>query len=159
RNPQELAFDDYGNLFSCDNNSDSGDQARWVYLVEGGDSGWRMAYQYLADRGPFNRERIWNPHFAGQAAYIVPPIANVSDGPSGLACYPGVGMAEKYNGTFFLADFRGGAANSGIRNIKVKPKGAGFELVNNDKFWWSILATDVGFGPDCNLYVSDWVEG
>ncbi|HEY2880852.1 MAG TPA: PVC-type heme-binding CxxCH protein [Pirellulales bacterium] len=159
RNPQELAFDDYGNLFSCDNNSDSGDQARWVYLVEGGDSGWRTAYQYLADRGPFNREKIWHPYFAGQAAYIVPPIANLSDGPSGLACYPGVGMAEKYNGTFFLADFRGGAANSGIRNIKVKPKGAGFELVSNDKFWWSILATDVGFGPDCNLYVSDWVEG
>ncbi len=24
---------------------------------------------------------------------------------------------------------------------------------------WSILATDVDFGPDCALYVSDWVEG
>ncbi len=158
RNPQELAFDQFGNLFTCDNNSDSGDKARWVYLVDGGESGWRMSYQYLPDRGPWNREKLWHPQHDGQPAYIVPPIINIADGPSGLTFYPGVGLPEKYNDHFFLADFRGGFANSGVRSFAVKPKGASFELVDSQEFLWSILATDVEFGPDGALYVSDWVE-
>ena len=159
RNPQELAFDDFGNLFTGDNNSDGGDRARWMYLTQHSDTGWRMYYQHLQDRGPWNREKLWYPAHPGQAAYIVPPIANVADGPSGLTYYPGTGLDEKYRGHFFLADFRGSAANSGIRTFSVIPKGASFELVNNQEFIWSILATDVDFGFDGGLYVSDWVAG
>jgi quinoprotein glucose dehydrogenase len=158
RNPQELAFDDFGNLFTCDNNSDSGDKARWTQIVEGGDYGWRFAYQYLADRGPWNREKLWHPAFAGQAAYIVPPVANVADGPSGLTYYPGAGLPAEYKDTFFLVDFHGTPSVSGVHSVKVKPKGAGFELESDEKFMWGILGTDVDFGPDGAMYVSDWVE-
>lgn len=159
RNPQELAFDDYGNLFTCDNNSDSGDQARWNYLLKGGHTGWNMAYQYLSDRGPWNREKLWHPHHEGQAAYIVPPIINISDGPSGLVYYPGTGFGKEFNGTFFLCDFRGAPANSGIRTFKMKPNGATFDLVDSEQFVWQILCTDVDFGPDGAMYISDWVDG
>jgi quinoprotein glucose dehydrogenase len=159
RNPQELAFDEFGNLFTGDNNSDGGDRARWVYVIEGGDSGWRMYYQYQPDRGPWNREKLWHPAHPGQAAYIVPPIINLADGPSGLTYYPGTGLDEKYRGHFFLADFRGSPANSGIRSFAMKSKGASFELVDSQEFLWSILATDVDFGFDGGLYVSDWVDG
>jgi len=159
RNPQELAFDEYGNLFTGDNNSDSGDKARWVYVVRGGDSGWRMHYQYLGDRGPFNREKIWYPNDAASPAYVVPPIINFADGPSGLTYYPGTGLPEQYRGAFFLCDFRGGAGTSGIRTLKVRPKGAGFETFDDGEFAWNVLATDCDFGPDGALYVTDWVNG
>ena len=165
RNPQELAFDDHGNLWTGDNNSDGGDKARWVYIVQDGDTGWRMHYQYLEDRGPWNREHMWYPYRIDeetsvvQPAYIVPPVANLADGPSGLTYYPGIGLSERYANHFFMADFRGGAGNSGIRSFSVEPKGATFELTDSHKFIWSILGTDVDFAPDGSLYVTDWVNG
>ncbi|MEP3480333.1 MAG: PVC-type heme-binding CxxCH protein [Fuerstiella sp.] len=165
RNPQELAFDNDGNLWTGDNNSDGGDQARWVYIVQDGDTGWRMYFQYEADRGPWNRERMWYPYrideqtTAVQPAYIVPPIANLGDGPSGLTYYPGVGLNHRYDNHFFMADFRGGASNSGIRSFSVEPKGATFELTDSHQFIWQILATDIDFAADGGLYATDWVNG
>ena len=97
RNPQELAFDNFGNLFTGDNNSDSGDLARWTEVIQGGDTGWRMYYQYQEDRGPFNREKIWHPFNEDTPAYIIPPIQNFADGPSGLEHYPGTGFGVDFN--------------------------------------------------------------
>ena len=159
RNPQELAFNDLGDLFSVDNNSDSGDKARIIHILEGGDSGWRMHYQYLPDRGPFNRERIWEPFHPEQAAYIVPPIANLTDGPSGLAYYPGTGFGDALKDTFLICDFRGGPANSGIRSFKLDPVGAFYQLAEDSDPIWNVLATDVAFGPEGAIYISDWVDG
>lgn len=159
RNPQELAFNDVGDLFSVDNNSDSGDQARVVHILEGGDSGWRMHYQYLPDRGPFNQDRIWEPLHKEQPAHIVPPIVNLTDGPSGLAFYPGTGFGDALKDNFFICDFRGGPVNSGIRSFTLEPKGACYRLASDSDPIWSVLATDVAFGPDGALYISDWVDG
>ena len=162
RNPQDLAFDQYGNLFTGDNNSDSGDQARWVYLVEGGDSAWRVGYQFMErpySRGPFNAEKLWHPQFEGQAAYLVPPITNLASGPSGVAFYPGTGLPDSFKDHFFLVDFRGGAADSGIRTFGLIPRGASFAVSRPRHFVWNVLATDVKFGVDGGVYFSDWVEG
>ncbi|HWE35095.1 MAG TPA: PVC-type heme-binding CxxCH protein, partial [Isosphaeraceae bacterium] len=163
RNPQELSFDEYGNLFTVDNNSDSGDKARLVYVAEGGDSGWRIGYQFLkepASRGPWNDEKLWHLRWDGQAAYILPPLAHISDGPSGLAYDPGVTLLpERYRRHFFLCDFRGAPAQSGVRSFAVRPRGASFEMIDAEQFLWGLEATDVDFGPDGALYVSDWVEG
>lgn len=162
RNPQELVFDEWGNLFTGDNNSDGGDQARWTYLIEGGDSGWRIGWQFLEQpnpRGPWNSEKMWQPQNDAQPAYITPPIKNISAGPSGVSYYPGTGLGPDWNGTFTLCDFRGSGTGSGIWSFKLKPKGATFEIVDDKKMVWSVAATDSGWGPDGAYWVLDWVDG
>jgi quinoprotein glucose dehydrogenase len=159
RNPQELAFNEFGDLFTVDNNSDSGDKARLVYIVEGMDAGWRMPFQYLTDRGPFNREKIWELQNDDQPASIVPPVAHITDGPSGLVHYPGTGLPKGYDGAFFVVDFRGASATSGVREFYIEQQGANYRLTNYKTFVNGVLASDCDFGPNGDFYILDWVEG
>jgi quinoprotein glucose dehydrogenase len=163
RNPQELAFDAHGDLFTVDNNSDSGDRARLVQIVEGGDSGWRTGYQYgsdFSDRGPWNAEKIWHLPNPDQPAYVVPPLAHITAGPSGLCFnYGATALPARYADHFFVCDFHGSSGGSGVYSFAAKPKGASFEVADGHEFIWSILATDCEFGPDGGFYISDWVEG
>lgn len=168
RNPQELAFDDFGNLFSVDNDADGKDDtARVVYITEGSDTGWRMAYQYIggvnADddygHGPWHAEGIWKQPWEGQPAYHVPPIGHVSEGPSGFTRYPGLGLPEKYKGAFFICDFRGGPGNSGVHSFHVKPNGAGYQVTESERFIWNVLPTDFDFDLQGGMMLADWVTG
>jgi putative membrane-bound dehydrogenase-like protein len=173
RNPQELAFDDFGNLFTGDNNSDGGDKARIVYCAEAGETGWSMDYQSLEgsnSRGPWNQEDTWamRPDLAPdrvtayspvQPAWTLPPLSHVGSGPSGLVHYPGLGLPERYRGAFFLCDFLGGDAYSRVLAFKAEPFGAGFRIVDVHPFIENVLPTDVDFGYDGKMYVSDWGGG
>ncbi len=162
RNPQELVFDDLGNLWTCDNNSDAGDPARVVYVAEDGDSGWRIGWQFIETpmrRGSWLGERLCYEYFKDRAAYTLPPVSSkVGNGPSGLTYDPGIALPEEWRGRFFLANFSGNP-NSGIYSFAVQPQGAGFALKDNKKFWWNFLPTDIEFGYDGAIYASDWVNG
>lgn len=160
RNPQELVFDAFGNLWTGDNNSDGGDQARWTQLVEGGDCGWHIGWQFLegeTPRGPWNAEGMWRPAEAARIGYLVPPLLNLGAGPSGITFNFGTGLPADLDGHFFMVDFRGGP--SGIWTFGVKPKGAGYEVIEPRELLWDALPTDVEVGPDGGLYWSDWVQG
>ncbi|WP_422928886.1 PVC-type heme-binding CxxCH protein [Singulisphaera sp. PoT] len=156
RNPQELAFDAFGNLFAVDNNCDKGDSSRLVWVVEGGESGWNMAYQTISEpylTGPWHAEKLWHLPHAGQAAWLLPPVGHIGAGPSGFAAYPGVGLPDKFRDHFFYCNFTG---NGGVESFAVKRKGAGFEMLDMQPFLTPLLATDVDFGYDGKMYVSEF---
>ncbi len=161
RNPQSLAFTENGDLLTGDNDCDQGDEERLVHVVEGGDAGWRVGYQFppLEKGSPWLAERLWWPRHAGQAAYLLPPICNIEDGPSGIAYYPGTGLNAAYRGHLFVTHFKGSIAKSGIYTYTVKPQGASYAIGTAQPFLSSALPTDVKFGPDGRLYTSDWADG
>ncbi|MCE9532524.1 MAG: HEAT repeat domain-containing protein [Planctomycetes bacterium] len=158
RNPQELAFDQYGNLFADDNNCDKGDDARLVYVVEDGHSGWNMAFQTIPEpylTGPWHAERMWHMAHKGQPAWIVPSVGKLGAGPSGFCFTSGTSLPDRYRDKFFMCNYTG---NGGVESFGVIPKGAGFEIVDYHDFLKPIMATDVDFGYDGKMYISDFVN-
>lgn len=174
RNPQELAFDAYGNLFTCDNNADAWDTGRLVYLIEGGDTGWHHGHQVLMNfRNPlklrtpdythpghkeiplnaWTAEALWEPHHDGRPAHALPPVDKVSWGPSGLVYnYGATAMPARYDGHFWVCNF--GGANGDLEAFSVKEAGAGFTVAGKEVFMVGLGNTDVEFGPDGKMYLS-----
>ncbi len=167
RNTHEFVFDEYGNLISEDNDGDhAGESERIVYVVNGADIGWRTNWQFGKYRDPDNNtykvwmdEKMYIPRWERQPAYIVPPIANFVNGPTGMLYNPGTAFSKEWDKTFFIGEFVGNPSQSGIHAFKLTPKGAGFELGETKKVLGGVLATGIDFGPDGAMYLADWIDG
>lgn len=167
RNTHEFVFDEYGNIISSDNDGDHpGESERLVYLVDGSDQGWRSNWQYGKYVDPKNNKyKVWmdeglsKPRWDGQAAYIIPPIVNFHNGPTGMAYNPGTALGSTWKNKFFLVEFVGNPSRSHIWAFTLKPKGASFELGEDIDAVSGILPTGIRFGPDGALYVADWING
>lgn len=167
RNTHEFVFDEYGNLISSDNDGDHrGESERLVHIVEGSDAGWRSNWQYGKYTDPKNNsykvwmdERLSVPRWEGQAAYIIPPIQNFHNGPTGMVYNPGTALGKAWMNKFFLVEFVGNPASSHIWAFDLKPKGASFELKSDLDMVSGILPTGIRFGNDGALYAADWVNG
>lgn len=170
RNPKEIAFDEWGNLVTVDNNSDQGDEARIVFIVEGADSGWEMEHQAmhtfhreigLEVRPPsrWMTERMWELQNSQQPAYIIPPSGYICAGPSGLTYHPGVGFLDSEKGFFHVCDYRGATPASGVWSFKLEPQGAGMKLAESHQLIWGIAATDVDYDWQGRVLVSDFIGG
>lgn len=171
RNPQELAFNEWGDLFTVDNNADIGDKARAVYILEGGTAGWDHGWQLLSNEGfakaagldgrqpnPWLEEGIWKTDFAERPTFALPPSGYVTSGPSGLAYYPGLGFDETLSGKFLVCDYRAGS-DSGVYAFAPVAAGAGFGITEPKKFIWGATITDICFGYDAKLYVANYLGG
>ncbi len=167
RNTHEFVFDNYGNLISSDNDGDHpGESERLVHVVQGSDAGWRSNWQYGKYTDPKNNkynvwmdEKLYKPRWDGQAAYIIPPIMNFHNGPTGMVYNPGTALGSIWKNKFFLVEFVGNPSRSPIWSFGLKPKGASFELDGEQNILNGILPTGIRFGPDGALYVADWING
>jgi quinoprotein glucose dehydrogenase len=167
RNTHEFVFDEYGNLISSDNDGDHpGERERLVHVVEGSDAGWRSNWQYGKYTDPKNNNyKVWmdekldKPRWDGQAAYIIPPIMNFHNGPTGMQYNPGTALGSKWKNKFFLVEFVGNPSRSPIWSFGLKPSGASFVLDGEENILSGILPTGIRFGPDGALYVADWING
>lgn len=167
RNTHEFTFDKYGNLITVDNDGDhEGEYERVVYLIDGSDTGWRTNWQLGKYKDPKNNTyKVWmdedyfKPRFEDQSAHILPPIAPYHAGPTGMVYNPGTALSERWNNHFFVVEFVGSAARSGINAFTLEPKGASFELASDQNIFRGVQATGLDFGPDGSLFMSDWIEG
>lgn len=157
RNVQEMAFDEYGNLFGVDNDADQpGEKERFVYIVRNMDAGWRCNFQYRGSGyNPWTAEKIWQPHQAGQPAYFLPPIVNYEDGPAGFVYNPGTALSPEWRNWFFMTE----APRGNQWAFQAKPKGASFEMVNSHQIGTGIALVGMNWGPDGGLYSVDWGGG
>ncbi|QXD23543.1 c-type cytochrome [Opitutia bacterium ISCC 51] len=157
RNVQEPAFDEYGNWFGVDNDSDqTGETERFMYIVDGMDAGWRNDYQYRGDGyNPWMDEKMTIPYHKGQAAYIVPTIRNYVDGPAGFVKNPGTALNERYKDYFFLNATMNGAQYA----FQVEQDGASFRMVNDHQIGEGLPLIGLTWGNDGALYTPDWGGG
>ncbi len=172
RNPQELAFDEAGNLFTFDNTGDIGDLARMVYALEGSDSGWDMshqsAHQYVtfldwADFHPetsmWVAENMFETFTPDQPQWVYPPASHVARGPSGVTWLSGASLPEDLRGKFMLCNYRGAAQGCEVLSVGIKPQGAGFVATSEDIIVEGVGVTDVELGYDGNIYLCDFGGG
>ena len=156
RNVQEIAFDEFGNMFSIDNDSDRpGEKERFVYIVQHMDAGWRSNWQYVNYYNPWMDEKLWEPHHEGQPAYILPPISLYKDGPAGMTYNPGTALNEKWQGYFFHTS----APNGQQWAFQVEQDGASYKMVNDMQIGNGVPIVGINFSPDGALYGVDWGGG
>lgn len=146
RNVQEIAFDQYGNMFGIDNDSDRpGEKERFVYIVQHMDAGWRSNWQYRnGSFNPWMDENLSIPWHKGQPAYITPPISLYNNGPAGLAFNPGTALGEEWQNYFFHTS----APNGQQWAFQVEQDGASFKMVNDMQIGNGVPIVGINFGPD-----------
>jgi quinoprotein glucose dehydrogenase len=156
RNVQEPAFDAFGDLIGVDNDADQpGERERFVFIAEGSDSGWRCNYQYMGLASPWMREGLWKPHFSGQAAYLLPPISNYSDGPAGFRFDPGTALGDGQRGMFLLNEFPSGK----MRGFRIERNGATFKMKDARIVTEGVMGIGMSWNPDGSLLMVDWIGG
>lgn len=177
RNPQELVFDEFGNLFTADNDGDHGDVERINHLIEGGDSGWHAGHQSIMSFT--QRLNLRSSKYTGEAkipvawlvndmslirnnkqpAFMLPGIGQIFTGPSGITYNPSNYLGDKWRNNFFVSHYGGSPTGSYINAFKTQPNGASFIVPELTEFARGMNVADIDFGPDGRFYIAEFNFG
>jgi quinoprotein glucose dehydrogenase len=156
RNVQEPAFNEFGDLIGVDNDADQPtERERFVHIIEASDSGWRNNFQYMNTTSPWMREGFWKPHFPGQAAHFLPPLASYSDGPAGFKYEPGTALGPTQRGLFLLNEFPSGK----LRGFRAERDGPTYRMSEERILNDGIMGIGLSWHPDGSLMLVDWMGG
>jgi putative membrane-bound dehydrogenase-like protein len=147
-NPFQCCFDQYGRLFTVDNDPDSRPPCRLLHVVEGGDYGFRFRYGRKGTH-PFV---AWNGELPG----TLPMASAVGEAPAGLICYNSANLPASYRGKLM-------ATSWGDHRVDC------FELSDHGATAWAKMTplvtggddfrpVSIAVAPDGSLYVTDWVS-
>ncbi len=165
RQPCGVAFDAAGNPFTVDAGAGHGDAARVVFLVEGGDSGWRMEHQALLDfHGQLGfsaappvawlEEQLAADPQERQPAYLTPPAGHLTTVPGSLISHPGTGFLQAEAGRFLVCDRTPDATQAGVRSFAMTAAGAGMKLADSRDLVAGLSAAAVAYSWDGKLIVA-----
>ncbi len=142
RNNYEAALDSFGNVFVSDNDDDGNRGSRMIWIMDGGNCGYRVSSR----------------HWAEELPGIVPKLVGTGNGsPCGLLVYEGDLFPEEYRGAVLQVD-------AGTRQVNFHPLtryGAAFRteykvLLGSDDPWFRPV--DATVAPDGSLFVCDWYD-
>jgi putative membrane-bound dehydrogenase-like protein len=145
RNDYEAAVDSFGNVFVSDNDDDGNQGSRMVWVMEGGNYGYRTPGSIR--------------HWAEELPGIVPKLVGTGNGsPAGILVYEGDLLPEPARGAVLQVD-------AGTRQINVHRlvrHGAAFRtdhqvLLRGEDDWFRPI--DAAVAPDGSLFVADWYDG
>jgi putative heme-binding domain-containing protein len=140
QNPYDLAFNEEGELFTCDSDMewDSGmpwyRPTRLIHVVPGGEFGWRSGWSK------------WPSYFVDS----LPPLLELGRGsPAGMEAYNHHMFPKRYHNALFVCDWSRGR----ILAIRATRHGASYKCVADVFLEGQPLnATDIAVGPDGWLY-------
>ena len=144
RNNYETCVDSFGHVFTSDNDDDGERGCRMIWLMDGGDYGYRTPQS--------------NRHSAEELPGIIPKLVGTGNGaPSGILVYEGDLFPEEYHGAVIQLD-------AGTHQVNFHPlvrHGAGFRseyrvLLGSDDSWFRPV--DAAVAPNGSLFVSDWYD-
>jgi putative membrane-bound dehydrogenase-like protein len=147
-NPFELELDNFGRLFAVDNDPDSRPPCRLIFVVDGGDYG----YRFRNGRRGLHPFTSWDGELPG----TLPMACGTGEAPSGVLQYESDQLPASLRGQLMVTSW----GDHRIYQYPLIQEGAGVFSKRGTMIEGGVQFRPVGIAqaPDGSVFVSDWVD-